>query len=398
MADNWFETVAEAQRRAKKRLPKSVYAALLAGSEAGVSYGDNVTAFNELGFAPHVAGLSGSRDLSTRVLGQDLAIPVIISPTGVQAVHPDGEVAVARAAAARGIAIGLSSFGSKPIEDVAAQGAPAFLQVYWMGTRESMVARLERAKAAGAAGIILTLDWSWSHHRDWGSPKIPQKIDLQAFRRFAPEAALRPRWAVDWLRAGLPDLTTPNIRALGEPSPGFFDAYGEWMMTTPATWEDVAWLRSQWDGPFLLKGICRVDDAKRAVDAGVSAISVTNHGGNNLDSTPAPIRTLPAVAEAVGDQVEVLLDSGIRRESDVVKAVAMGAKAVMIGRAYLWGLAANGQAGVENVLEILRNGIDSAVYSLGHSSVQQLSPKDVIVPDGFLRPLGVDSSSNVTAG
>ena len=398
MADTWFETVAEAQRRAKKRLPKSVYAALLAGSEAGVSYGDNVTAFNELGFAPHVAGLSGSRDLSTRVLGQDLAIPVIISPTGVQAVHPDGEVAVARAAAARGIAIGLSSFGSKPIEDVAAQGAPAFLQVYWMGTRESMVARLERAKAAGAAGIILTLDWSWSHHRDWGSPKIPQKIDLQAFRRFAPEAALRPRWAVDWLRAGLPDLTTPNIRALGEPSPGFFDAYGEWMMTTPATWEDVAWLRSQWDGPFLLKGICRVDDAKRAVDAGVSAISVTNHGGNNLDSTPAPIRTLPAVAEAVGDQVEVLLDSGIRRGSDVVKAVAMGAKAVMIGRAYLWGLAANGQAGVENVLEILRNGIDSAVYSLGHSSVQQLSPKDVIVPDGFLRPLGVDSSSNVTAG
>ena len=398
MADNWFETVAEAQRRAKKRLPKSVYAALLAGSEAGVSYGDNVTAFNELGFAPHVAGLSGSRDLSTRVLGQDLAIPVVISPTGVQAVHPDGEVAVARAAAARGIAIGLSSFGSKPIEDVAAQGAPAFLQVYWMGTRESMVARLERAKAAGAAGIILTLDWSWSHHRDWGSPKIPQKIDLQAFRRFAPEAALRPRWAVDWLRAGLPDLTTPNIRALGEPSPGFFDAYGEWMMTTPATWEDVAWLRSQWDGPFLLKGICRVDYAKRAVDAGVSAISVTNHGGNNLDSTPAPIRTLPAVAEAVGDQVEVLLDSGIRRGSDVVKAVAMGAKAVMIGRAYLWGLAANGQAGVENVLEILRNGIDSAVYSLGHSSVQQLSPKDVIVPDGFLRPLGVDSSSNVTAG
>jgi len=398
VADNWFETVAEAQRRAKKRLPKSVYAALLAGSEAGVSYGDNVTAFNELGFAPHVAGLSGSRDLSTRVLGQDLAIPVIISPTGVQAVHPDGEVAVARAAAARGIAIGLSSFGSKPIEDVAAQGAPAFLQVYWMGTRESMVARLERAKAAGAAGIILTLDWSWSHHRDWGSPKIPQKIDLQAFRRFAPEAALRPRWAVDWLRAGLPDLTTPNIRALGEPSPGFFDAYGEWMMTTPATWEDVAWLRSQWDGPFLLKGICRVDDAKRAVDAGVSAISVTNHGGNNLDSTPAPIRTLPAVAEAVGDQVEVLLDSGIRRGSDVVKAVAMGAKAVMIGRAYLWGLAANGQAGVENVLEILRNGIDSAVYSLGHSSVHELSPRDVIVPDGFLRSLGVDSSSDVTAG
>jgi pre-mycofactocin synthase len=398
MASDWFETVAEAQRRAKKRLPRSVYSALLAGSEAGVSYGDNVRAFNELGFAPHVAGLSGSRDLSTTVLGQSISMPVLISPTGVQAVHPEGEVAVARAAAARGIAIGLSSFGSKPIEDVAAQGAPAFLQVYWMGSRESMVARLERAKAAGAAGIILTLDWSWSHHRDWGSPSIPQKVDLAAFRQFAPEAVLRPRWSVEWLRAGLPDLTTPNIRALGEPAPGFFDAYGEWMMTPPATWEDVAWLRSQWDGPFLLKGICRVDDAKRAVDAGVTAISVTNHGGNNLDSTPAPIRALPAVAEAVGDQVEVLLDSGIRRGSDVVKALALGAKAVLIGRAYLWGLAANGQAGVENVLDILRNGIDSAVYSLGHASVHELSPSDVIVPDGFLRPLGVGASFEASAG
>jgi len=397
MASGWFETVAEAQRRAKKRLPRSVYSALLAGSEAGVSYGDNVTAFNELGFAPHVAGLSGSRDLSTTVLGQSISMPVLISPTGVQAVHPDGEVAVAAAAAARGIAIGLSSFGSKPIEDVAAQGAPAFLQVYWMGTRESMVARLERAKAAGAAGIILTLDWSWSHHRDWGSPSIPQKIDAKAFLQFGPEAAVRPRWAVDWLRAGLPDLTTPNIRPLGEPSPGFFEAYGEWMATPPATWDDVAWLRSQWDGPFLLKGICRVDDAKRAVDAGVSAISVTNHGGNNLDSTPAPIRALPAVADAVGDQVEVLLDSGIRRGSDVVKALALGAKAVLIGRAYLWGLAANGQAGVENVLDILRNGIDSAVYSLGHASVHDLSPSDVLVPEGFLRPLGMEADNPVDA-
>lgn len=208
---------------------------------------------------------------------------------------------------------------------------------------------------------------------------------------------MRPRWAVDWLRAGLPDLTTPNIRPLGEPAPGFFEAYGEWMTTPPATWDDVAWLRSQWDGPFLLKGICRVDDAKRAVDAGVTAISVTNHGGNNLDSTPAPIRALPAVADAVGDQVELLLDSGIRRGSDVVKALALGAKAVLIGRAYLWGLAANGQAGVENVLDILRNGIDSAVYSLGHSSVHDLTPSDVLVPEGFLRPLGVEADNPVDA-
>ena len=142
----------------------------------------------------------------------------------------------------------------------------------------------------------------------------------------------------------------------------------------------------------MLKGICRVDDARRAVDAGVTAISVSNHGGNNLDGTPAPIRALPAVVEAVGDEVEVLLDGGIRRGSDVVKAVALGAQAVMIGRAYLWGLAANGQAGVENVLDILRGGIDSALLGMGHSSIHDLSPEDIVVPDGFTRALGVTGS------
>jgi isopentenyl diphosphate isomerase/L-lactate dehydrogenase-like FMN-dependent dehydrogenase len=145
----------------------------------------------------------------------------------------------------------------------------------------------------------------------------------------------------------------------------------------------VRWLRAQWDGPFLLKGVFRVDEAKRAVDAGVTAISVSNHGGNNLDGTPASIRALPAVAEAVGEQVEVLLDGGIRRGSDVVKSLALGARAVLIGRAYLWGLAAAGQAGVENVLDILRGGIDSALLGLGRSSVDELSREDVIIPPGF---------------
>jgi isopentenyl diphosphate isomerase/L-lactate dehydrogenase-like FMN-dependent dehydrogenase len=142
----------------------------------------------------------------------------------------------------------------------------------------------------------------------------------------------------------------------------------------------------------MLKGVVRVDDARRAVDAGVTAISVSNHGGNNLDGTPGTIRMLPVIAEAVGDQVELLLDGGIRRGSDVVKALALGARAVMIGRAYLWGLAANGQAGVENVLDLLRAGVDSAVLGLGHSSVDALSPDDLAVPDGFTRRLGDPSA------
>ena len=160
------------------------------------------------------------------------------------------------------------------------------------------------------------------------------------------------------------------------------------MQTPNPGWDDVAWLRQQWDGPFMLKGVVRVDDAKRAVEAGVTAISVSNHGGNNLDGTPATIRMLPVIAEAVGAEVEVLLDGGIRRGSDVVKALALGARAVLIGRAYLWGLAANGQAGVENVLDLLRSGIDSAVLGLGHSSVHDLSPADLAIPPGFTRRLG----------
>jgi len=388
----FFETVAEAQRRAKKRLPKSVYAALIAGSERGVTVDDNIAAFAELGFAPHVVGLSDKRELSTTVMGQPISLPVVISPTGVQAVHPDGEVAVARAAAARGTAIGLSSFASKSIEEVTAANPQTFFQMYWVGTRDVLIQRMERARAAGATGLIITTDWSFSYGRDWGSPAIPEKMDLKAMLQFAPEGISRPKWLYEFAKTRkIPDLTTPNLAQPGQEPPTFFGAYGEWMQTPLPTWDDIAWLREQWGGPFMLKGVMRVDGALRVVDAGVTAISVSNHGGNNLDGTPAPIRALPAIAEAVGDQVEVLLDGGIRRGSDVVKAVALGARAVMIGRAYLWGLSANGQAGVENVLDVLRGGIDSALLGLGHSSIHDLTPSDVVIPPGFARVLGAES-------
>jgi isopentenyl diphosphate isomerase/L-lactate dehydrogenase-like FMN-dependent dehydrogenase len=177
------------------------------------------------------------------------------------------------------------------------------------------------------------------------------------------------------------------VRA-GLAAPTFFGAYGEWMATPPPSWDDVGWLRGQWGGPFMVKGVTREDDARRAVDAGATAISVSNHGGNDLDGTLATIRVLPAVAAAVGDDVEVLLDGGIRRGGDVVKALALGARAVMIGRPYLWGLAANGQAGVENVLDILRSGIDSALLGLGRPSVHDVTADDLVIPPGFSRELG----------
>lgn len=389
MSSGWFETVAEAQRRARRRLPKSVYMALIAGSEAGVTMRDNVAAFEELQFAPRIAGDSGARELEATVMGQTLSLPVMISPTGVQAVHPDGETAVARAAAARGTAIGLSSFASKPIEEVLAANERTFFQIYWTGSREQILSRLDRVRAAGAAGLIVTLDWSFSHSRDWGSPTIPERMDLKTAVKLAPTALMRPRWSADWVRAGGPPaLTVPNMTALGERAPTFFEAYGEWMQTPTATWDDLGWLREQWQGPLMLKGITRVDDARRAVEIGASAISVSNHGGNNLDGTPATIRLLPAIAEAVGDEVEVLLDGGVRRGGDVVKALALGARAVMIGRPYLWGLAANGQAGVENVLDILRAGIESTLLGLRCRSAGELGASDVVIPPGYLRKLG----------
>ena len=390
----WFESVAVAQRRAKKRLPKPVYGALVAGSERGQTNDDNEAAFRLLGFAPHVAGHQAERSMATTVFGHHIALPVIISPTGVQAVHPDGEVAVARAAAARGTLMGLSNFASKSIEEVAQACPDTFFQMYWTGDRDVMIQRMQRAHDAGAKGLIATLDWSFSMGRDWGSPEIPDKVDLFTMARFAPAVAPKPRWLYEFLKAGsLPDLTTPNLAAPGGGAPTFFGAYGEWMQTPPPSWQDVAWMREQWqqlsDGaPFVLKGVCRVDDARRAVDAGVSGISVSNHGGNNLDGTPATIRALPAVASAVGEEITVLLDGGVRRGSDVVKALALGARAVMIGRAYLWGLAANGQAGVENVLDILRSGIDSALLGLGLHDVHDLGPEHVLIPAGFEVALG----------
>jgi L-lactate dehydrogenase (cytochrome)/glycolate oxidase len=389
MGKDWFETVAEAQRRAERQLPRSVHLAIRGGAERGLTLENNVAAFGELGFAPHMAGLTPKRGQDTVVMGQHVSMPVLIAPTGVQAIHPDGEVAVARAAAARGTAMGLSSFASKPIEEVVAANPQTFFQVYWSGTRERMVQRLERASHAGAVGLIVTLDWTFTHARDWGSPFIPDRIDLKTMARLAPEVLRRPRWLAQWARTGSPpDLTVPNMVLPGEPAPTFFTAYGEWMQTPPPSWDDLRWLRDQWDGPFLLKGIMRIDDARRAVEIGATAISISNHGGNNLDTTPASIRALPAIVEAVGDEIEVVIDGGIRRGSDVVKAVALGARAAMIGRAYLWGLAANGQAGVENVLDILRNGIDSALLGLGRGSVGELTRDDVVVPDGFTLRLG----------
>jgi pre-mycofactocin synthase len=386
---DWFETVAEARRRARRRLPKSVYLALEAGAEAGVTREDNVRAFTEIRFAPpRVADLPAARDLRTTVLGTDIGLPVIASPVGAQAVHPSGEVGVALGTDQAGTAMGLSEFASMPVADVAKVNSRLFFQVHWSADRDTLLRRAERAREHGAKALILTLDWSFPDGRDWGSPVLPERMDARTLARFAPQGLARPGYLLGWLRhGGLPGLTVPNIAAPGESAPGFFAAYRAWMNVTPPSWDDIAWLREQWGGPFMVKGVMRADDARRAVGIGATAISVSNHGGNNLDGTPASVRALPAVVAAVGGQAEVLLDGGVRRGGDVVKALALGARAVMIGRACLWGLAAGGPGGVRNVFDVLRGGIDSALLALGRSSVRELTPLDVILPEGFSRGL-----------
>ena len=386
---DWFESVAEARRRARRRLPKPVWLAIEAGAEAGVTRADNERAFGQIRFAPpRLADLPAKRDLRTAVLGVPLSLPVIASPVGVQAVHPLGEVAVALGTRDAGTAMGLSEFASRAVAEVTRVNPDVFFQVHWSGDRDTLLARAERARAAGARALVVTLDWSFPAGRDWDSPFIPERIDATAVRSYALPVLARPRYLWGWLRhGGVPALTVPNMAAPGAAAPAFFAAYRAWAAVPPPSWEDVAWLRSQWGGPFMVKGVMRPDDARRAVDIGATALSVSNHGGNNLDGTPASLRALPSVAAAVAGQAEVLLDGGVRRGGDVVKALALGARAVMIGRPCLWGLAAGGPAGVRNVFDVLRAGIDSALLALGRESVRDVVEDDVIVPDGFSRGL-----------
>lgn len=379
-----IETVAEAQRRAKKRLPKAIYNSLVAGTERGLTARANVEVFDEIGFRPRPAKpLPMQRDLTTKVLGMDLAFPVIISPAGAQAIDPGGEVAVARASAAAGIPMGLSSFASNPFEDVIAENHDALFQLYWVGTRDQITERVERARKAGAKALILTVDWAFAMRRDWGSPDIPAVINARTLVKYSPMGITRPGWAIRWLKDGLPDLKAPNLAATTAGAPTFMGAFAEWVNTPLPTWDDVKWLRELWGGPFIVKGITNPDDARHAIDAGADAISVSNHGGNNLDGTPASLRFLPNIVDAVGDQVEVLFDGGIRRGADVVKALALGARAVLVGRVWFYGLAAGGEEGVRQVLEILRSGIDEALIGLGHPSVTDLSRDDLVIPEGF---------------
>ena len=315
-------------------------------------------------------------------------MPVLVSSTGALIVaHSAGEAGVARAAGAAGTIQIVSGATGTPIEKImAAATGPIFYQLYYIGGREASAPIIERVKRAGVSALVLTVDTpAMPPGEDIPYPKrgyAPTGTSLHDLVRFAPSALAKPAWLLDYLRSGVGDpKAAMGIGDDGKPM-GMVEGMAKTVVETP-TWEDLSWIRERWDGPIVIKGILTSDDARRAVAEGVDAIVVSNHGGNVLESSIPTLPALPDIVDAVGDDIEVLMDSGVRSGSDVVKALALGAKAILIGRAYVYGLLAAGELGVARVLELFQSQIDYTVASLGARSVHDLDPSYLQLPDSW---------------
>lgn len=371
---------------ARQRVPKSVFDYLDGGAEGEVTLRENCRVFNDVTFRPRHAVAVSQCNLGTRVLGFDLSLPFLLAPVGYsRLMHPGGEVAAARAAGKAGTGYILSTISGHKLEDVrAGSKGPVFYQLYLMGGRGAAEAVIERARVAGFNALVVTIDTPVSgiRERDYrngmkelisGGPlaKIP----------FLPQILSRPGWLVSYLLdGGLPGL--PNVVIPGKGPMPLVDINAALAESTP-TWADLRWIRELWKGPIVIKGVLTADDARRAVDEGVAAISVSNHGGRQLDGLPASLRALPEVVDAVKGRIEVFMDGGIRRGTDIVKAICMGARAVLCGRAYAYGLAAAGEAGVDRAIEILRTDLERTLRLLGCPSVADLDRSYVNVPKSW---------------
>jgi L-lactate dehydrogenase (cytochrome) len=368
-------TIEDLRCQARRRLPRAVFDFVEGGAGDELTLRWNREAFERLTFAPRVLVDVAKREQATTVLGQRLDTPVVIAPTGMAGLcWRRGEIEAARAAHRQGTVYTLSTHASCSIEDVAREApGPLWFQLYVWQDRGLTRAFVERARACGYQALMLTADVPVisTRERDIRNgftipPRLTLANLLDTLRR------------VRWIRSVLlgPRLTLANlVGAPGAPRTDVVTLGGvaNRQVDPSVTWADLAWFRSLWPGPLLLKGVLSVEDARKAVAHGVDGLVVSNHGGRQLDGAPASIEALPAIVDAVGEQVEVLMDGGIRRGADVVKALALGARAVMIGRPYLYGLAVDGQAGVERALTILRNEIDKTLALLGTPRIQDLT-------------------------
>ncbi len=378
--------VADLRPLARRRVPRAVFDYLDGGAEAEVTLRENVRAFDDVTFRPRHAVAVPACDLRTRVLGLDLALPVLLAPVGyTRMMHPEGEVGAARAAGKAGTGYILSTISGHRLEDVKAGSAgPVLFQLYLLGGRAAGEAVIERARAAGFAGLVVTIDTPVSGIRERDHRNGMKELisgGLLDKLPFLPNVLSHPGWLIGFLRdGGLRAL--PNVVIPGQGPMPLLDVNAA-LASSAVTWADLKWIRDGWRGPVVVKGVLTGDDARRAVDEGAAAISVSNHGGRQLDSVPAALRALPEVVAAVRDQAEVWMDGGIRRGGDVVKALCVGAHAVLCGRAYAYGLAAAGEAGVTRALEILRADLDRTLRLLGCASVRDLDRSYVNVPGSW---------------
>lgn len=368
---------------ARRRLPKVVFDYLEGGSEGEVTLRENCRVFQEVTFLLRHAVAFDNCDLRTRVLGLDLALPLILAPVGyTRLLHPGGEIAACRAAGRAGTVYILSTISGHRLEDVRAHSSgPVLYQLYLLGGRGAAEAAIARARAAGFGALVVTVDTpvSGSRERDYrnGMRELIRGGLLEKLP-FIPQVLSRPAWLMNFLRdGGL--RTMPNVVVPGQGPMQLIDV-ADALGQAAVTWADLQWIRDLWQGPLVIKGILTGDDARRAVDVGAAAISVSNHGGRQLDCVHSSLRALPEVVEAVGKQAEVWMDGGVRRGSDIVKAICLGARAVLCGRAYVYGLAVAGEAGIDRVIEVLRADLERTLRLLGCPSVSDLNLSYVNTP------------------
>jgi isopentenyl diphosphate isomerase/L-lactate dehydrogenase-like FMN-dependent dehydrogenase len=368
---------------AKRRLPRVVFDYIDGGAEAERTLRANCRAFEEVTFRPRCAVATPACDLRVSVLGRSLSMPLILAPVGSsRLMYPRGEEAAAGAAGAAGIAYALSTLSGCRLEDVAAASkGPLWYQLYLVGGRDCALSAIERAKAAGFSALVVTIDTAVAGMRERDLRNGVKELlsgNLGSKLRFVSQLLLKPHWLADFLADG--GLMKFQNVVIPEKGPMLYADVTAALENAVVIWDDFNWIRQAWSGPIIIKGIHTGDDARRAVDVGANALVVSNHGGRQLDGVSPTLRILPEVVARVGDQIEVLLDGGIRRGSDIVKALCLGARAVMVGRAYAYGLGAAGGAGVARAIEILRDDLIRTLKLLGCPSIAELNQSYLAVP------------------
>jgi L-lactate dehydrogenase (cytochrome) len=380
--------IEDLRRAAKRRLPRVVFDYIDGGAEDEWTLRANSLAFEAVTFRPRCAVAVPSCDLRAVVLGTSLPMPLILAPVGsCRLIHPRGEEAAARAASAAGIPYALSTFSGCRLEDVAAAStAPLWYQLYLAGGRDCALPALERAKAAGFSALVVTIDTAVAGMRERDFRNGVKELlsgKLPAMLPFVNQLLIKPGWLAAFLAdGGL--MNFENVVIPGE-GPMLYTDVTAALEQSVVTWEDLKWIRAAWNGPIVIKGIHTRDDARRAVDEGADAVVVSNHGGRQLDRVAPSLEILPEIVASVGDRIEVLLDGGIRRGSDIVKALCLGARAVMVGRAYAYGLGAAGTAGVARAIEILHTDLIRTLKLLGCASVADLDRSYIDVPQDWFR-------------